>query len=69
MERPTSHTKSFDSSFTMPTTLAPITLRIPISRVRCAAMKVVTPKSPIQEMKIAISIAVFMICAVFCSLS
>src|SRR3954462_12448435 len=51
-EMTTSFKKSFDSSPTMPAVLAPSTLRIPISFMRCSTLKVVRPNKPRQEIKI-----------------
>ena len=44
---------SFESRTVIPETDAPRTLRIPISLVRCSAMKEAKPKRPRQEMNIA----------------
>ena len=49
----TSFKKSFDNSVTMPAVLAPRTLRIPISFIRCSTLKVVSPNKPRQDIKIA----------------
>src|SRR6188474_2763955 len=49
----TSNTKSFDNICHIVDTPAPITLRMPISLVRCSATKDDNPNSPRQEMKIA----------------
>src|SRR5882762_910749 len=45
--------KSFESKMTISSTDAPMTFRIPISFIRCSAVKVANPNSPRQEMKIA----------------
>src|SRR4051812_4812949 len=45
--------KSFDSSVTIPALLAPNTLRMPISLVRCSTVKVVNPNKPRHEIKMA----------------
>ncbi len=50
----TSFRKSLESSVTMLATLAPNTLRTPISLVRCSAVKVARPKRPRQEIRMAI---------------
>ena len=49
----TSTIKSLDNMPTMPGTEAPNTLRIPISLVRCSAVKVTSPNKPRQEMNMA----------------
>ena len=56
MAMPTSFKKSFDSSATIPATLAPNTLRTPISLVRCSALNVARPNKPRQEMRMAIMV-------------
>ena len=53
MEIKTSFKKSFDSSFTIPETLAPKTLRTPISLRRCSAVYAAKPKSPKQDISMA----------------
>src|SRR3954453_19129869 len=52
----TSFKKSFDKSDTMPDVLAPNTLRIPISLMRCSTLNVVSPNKPRQEMKMAMMV-------------
>src|ERR1700749_2405131 len=54
--------KSIDSKLTIPETLAPNTLRMPISLLRCSALKAARPKRPKQEMIIAIMVKELMIC-------
>src|SRR5579872_2470781 len=53
IERAVSPMKSLDSSDQRWGTLAPRTLRIPISLVRCSATKEARPKRPRQEIKMA----------------
>jgi len=45
--------KWVDSNSAMLEMEAPISLRMPISLVRCSAVKVVKPNKPKQEMKMA----------------
>src|SRR5678815_2626850 len=52
----TSFKKSFDKSDTMPAVLAPNTLRMPISLIRCSTLNVVRPNKPRQEMKMAMMV-------------
>ncbi len=51
----TSFTKSLESNCQRLSTLAPKTFRTPISLTRCSAVKEARPKSPRQEMKMAIT--------------
>src|SRR5690606_23536516 len=48
----TSFKKSLDKSAVIPGTEAPMTLRIPISLVRCSAMNVASPNKPRHEIRI-----------------
>src|ERR1700722_13659238 len=48
--------KSTDNSLTIELTDAPITFLIPISLVRCSALKAARPKRPRQEIMIAITV-------------
>src|SRR5690349_16854017 len=48
--------KSFDSSATIAASLAPSTLRIPISFVRVSAENVASPNKPRQAMSIAMHV-------------
>src|ERR1700730_804228 len=52
----TSFKKSFDKSVTIPATLAPKTLRTPISFVRCSALNVANPNNPRQQMRMAMMV-------------
>src|SRR5689334_20115387 len=52
----TSFRNSFESSATMPPTLAPRTLRTPISLVRCSALNVARPNKPRHDMRMAITV-------------
>ena len=56
MATATSLIKSFDNSVIMLVTLAPNTLRTPISLVLCSALKVASPNNPRHEMKIAMKV-------------
>jgi hypothetical protein len=57
----TSFKKSFDNNDTIPGVLAPNTLRMPISLIRCSTLNVVNPNRPRQEIKIAIMVKYLMI--------
>ena len=52
----TSFKKSFDNNCTMPLTLAPSTLRIPISLLLCSALNAARPNKPRHEINIAINV-------------
>ena len=54
--------KSFDNNCTMPVTLEPSTLRIPISLLRCSALNAARPNRPRQEITMATSVNELMIC-------
>jgi hypothetical protein len=49
----TSFRKSFENKITMLATLAPSTLRTPISFVRCSALNVASPNKPRHEIRMA----------------
>src|SRR4030095_16881915 len=53
IEMITSFTKSFDSIAVIPLTLAPSTLRMPISLLRCSAMNADKANKPRQAIMIA----------------
>src|SRR5664279_1653736 len=57
----TSFTKSFDKSWTIPLTLAPSTLRMPISLLLCSALNEASPNKPSEDIKIAIRVNELMI--------
>src|SRR5919199_2266294 len=65
----TSFRKLADNRVMMLVTDAPITFRIPISLVRCSAVNMASPNNPIQEIKMAMAVAVLTSWAVFCSFS
>jgi hypothetical protein len=56
MPKITSLMKSLQSMTTIPYTVAPITFRTPISLVRLSVVNEARPKSPRQEIKIAIKV-------------
>ena len=56
IEMATSFRKSFESSDTIPVTLAPSTFLTPISFVRCSALNVAKPNKPRQEIRMAITV-------------
>ena len=56
MATSTSLTNSFESKTTIPVTLAPSALRMPISFVRCSAAKVANPSKPKQQITTAIKV-------------
>src|SRR5580700_9606994 len=53
--------KSLDNSRTIRRTDAPIIFRMPISFVRCSALKAASPNNPRQEIKIANTVKELMI--------